>query len=119
MQKPLFDGDLNAYIAALCEWADSERGNKRDITTITVDLDLVIFGVAGKKPHLASVSQRPISQDPLVNMGVYRKVLERQLEVAKNDALLKQQRIDELEGMFAEELRALEEKRWEEYGESL
>lgn len=113
MEKPQFNGDLNAYIERLCLYADGLRGAKRNTQTVSLDVHLTIFGVAGKKPVLASVAELPVALEAPVNMGVYRKILERKNSLLEHDNALKQKRIEELETMFAEELRALEEKEWE------
>lgn len=116
MEQPKYKGDANAYLQELCEWADTHR---TPLETITVDVDFTIFGMAGKKPEVAAVSNRPISKNPLVNMGVYRRILERKIELKDSQISTLKQKVEELETMFAEELRAKEEKMWEEYGEDL
>lgn len=119
MERPIFTGHLEGYIEEMCKYADSLREEKRDTTTVSLEINLVLFGPAGKVPTLASIADRPISIDPLVNMGVYRAVLERKLANANDDRARKQERIDELEALFHEELRVLEEKKWEQYNQEL
>ena len=103
---------MNIYIDELCIYADELRGKRRNVETTTIAVEFDIFCPAGGEGTLASVAEVLVQKDPVINMGIYRYILERKISNLKVELQNEKDRVEKLEGQFAEELRAEECDYW-------